>query len=180
MQEIWVPIPGHEKTYEVSNLGQVRSLPRRLATRWGPNTGRQIPMRLKSFSKHSQGYCAVHMYEGQVLDKQYVHRLVAQAFISNPEKLPQVNHRDGDKSNNAAENLEWCSGSKNCQHAVDTQLYEMQRGEANGHAVLTESDVVMIRELASKGMLHREIASLVNVGRKAVTKIVNRQRWKHL
>ncbi|SDJ38290.1 hypothetical protein [Pseudomonas abietaniphila] len=92
----------------------------------------------------------------------------------------QVNHLDGNKENNSATNLEWCNGSANCIHALATDLYESARGEAIGSAVLTEAAIIEIRAMAASGRYHKDIAELFGVGRKAITKIVNRQRWKHV
>jgi hypothetical protein len=180
MQEIWKQIPGHELCYEISNLGRVRSLERQVGNRWGTAVGKLIPAKIRVASKNAQGYHSVHMYAKQTMKKQYVHRLVASAFIPNPLDLPQVNHKDGDKANNQVSNLEWCDGSTNCQHAISEALYQNARGEQSFWAKLTEVDVSEIRRLASTGMFHREIAELYSVGRKAITKIVNRQRWAHV
>lgn len=178
MQEIWLPVPGFESTYEVSNLGVIRSLDRRVANRWG--TSRPTSGTIKAHSKNSQGYHAVHFYASSKCTKEYVHRVVAKVFVPNPLGLPQVNHIDGDKSHNAASNLEWCSGIENCAHARDTNLYQAARGEQIGGAVLTESAVIEIRALAASGFMHKELAARFGVGRKAITKVVNRQRWKHI
>ncbi|MFS1292022.1 NUMOD4 domain-containing protein [Pseudomonas piscis] len=180
MQESWKAIPNFEGFYEVSSLGRIRSIERIVGNRWGTEAGRIIPERIKAFSRNSQGYCSVHLYIAQKMTKFYVHRLVATAFIKNPDELPQVNHLDGNKENNAAINLEWCSGTSNCIHALATELYESARGEAISSAVLTEASVVEIRAMAASGHYHKDIAEIFGVGRKAITKIVNRQRWKHV
>ncbi|ENA37416.1 hypothetical protein HMPREF1487_04334 [Pseudomonas sp. HPB0071] len=180
MQEVWKPITSLESSYEVSNLGRVRSLDRFVNNRWGTDKKRFIPGKLKAFSRNNQGYCSVHLYSGQIMHKFYVHRLVAMAFISNPLSLPQVNHLDGNKENNAASNLAWCTAVENCRHAVTAKLYESVRGEAVNSAVLTEAQVIEIRRMASEGSYHKDIAAIFGVGRKAITKIVNRQRWAHV
>lgn len=110
----------------------------------------------------------------------YLHRIVAIAFIENPLNLPQVNHIDGDKLNNCASNLEWLSASDNCRHAIEEKLYVTAKGESAGNAVLTEADVLEIRRLAAAGVMQKDIAKNYSVKRQAITKIVNRQRWKHV
>lgn len=178
MHEVWKPVLGYEGVYEVSNLGRVRSLDRQVANRWG--TTRSVPGTIRTIAVKREGYCFVNLFCKQRAKPMYVHRLVALAFLPNPEGLPQVNHLDGDKSNNRVDNLEWCDASQNCQHAVDQQLYESVRGEDSPSSKLTESDVIRIRQLHSDGMLQKDIAARFGVGRKAITKIVNRQRWKHV
>jgi hypothetical protein len=100
--------------------------------------------------------------------------------LDNPENLPQVNHIDGNKQNNRIDNLEWTTASQNCRHAIDESLYQSARGETAGNVKLTEENVREIRRLAVIGLMHKEIAELFGVGRKNITKIVNRQRWKHV
>lgn len=178
MNEIWKPVAGYEGIYEVSNLGRVRSLDREVANRWG--TTRKVAGTIRVISVKREGYCFVNLFRKQRGKPMYVHRLVAIAFIPNPEGLPQVNHLDGDKSNNRADNLEWCSGSENCFHAIREGIYEHARGESSATAKLTEPEVSEIRRLWSAGMLQKDIAARFGVGRKAITKIVNRQRWRHV
>lgn len=178
MNEVWKPVQGYEGIYEVSNLGRVRSLDRVAENRWG--TTRPIPGTIRTIAVKREGYCFVNLFRKSKGKPMYVHRLVALAFLPNPDNLPQVNHKDGDKLNNALTNLEWCSKSDNCRHAIDHGLYEQARGESSGSAKVTESDVIEIRRLWAAGMLQKDIAARFGIGRKAVTKIVNRQRWKHV
>lgn len=177
MQEIWKPIQGFEGIYEVSNVGRIRSLPKIVNTWYGC---RRVSGRVRSFSKNSQGYLSIHMHNGGKTFRAYVHRVVAQAFVDNPKCAQQVNHIDGDKSNNRADNLEWCSPSENCIHAIENRLYENAKGERSSFAKLTEDQVREIRHRAALGHMHKDIAIDFRVGRKAITKIVNRQRWNHV
>lgn len=92
MNEIWKPLPGNLSLYEVSNSGKVRN---------------SKTLRLQSLFKNQRGYLCVSL--GKEREKRLVHRLVAQAFIPNPQNLPQVNHKDENKLNNNFDNLEWCT-----------------------------------------------------------------------
>ena len=103
MMEEWKEIPGYEGLYEVSNMGNVRNIRR--------NT-------LLRLSKDCYGYTQVSLYKNSIRTGLRVHRLVAQAFLSNPDNLPQVNHKDEDKSNNRVDNLEWCDSKYNLNYGT--------------------------------------------------------------
>lgn len=115
--EEWRPVVGYEGRYEVSNLGRVRSLPRvisHLDAKLGAcryDEGRI----LKPRPTPKRGYLILALGSNQY---KLVHRLVAQAFVANPENKPQVDHIDGNKKNNSASNLRWCNGSENCNNPV--------------------------------------------------------------
>ncbi len=105
MNEIWKPVKGFECLYEVSNKGNVRSL------KWyGGNKVKQLK---QAEGKH--GYCQVNLCNGKG-NMRYVHRLVAEAFIPNPNNLPCINHKDENPKNNCVENLEWCDQKYNCNY----------------------------------------------------------------
>lgn len=106
--ETWKDISGYEGIYEVSDLGRVRSLVQR--NRWKPGI-------LKP-QKHRYGYLYVNLCKDGKVKGMKVHRLVAQAFIPNPNNLPQVNHKDENPQNNAASNLEWCSARYNINYGT--------------------------------------------------------------
>lgn len=107
MKEIWVPIAGYEDLYHVSNFGRVKSL----------HYNRTNVPRILS-AKHNQGgYHFVTLSKNNKQRNRKIHILVAQAFIPNPDAKPQVNHIDGDKSNNRVENLEWVTASENVRHS---------------------------------------------------------------
>ena len=106
-KEIWQDIAGYEGLYKVSNLGRVKSLNYR-------RTGKEHLLN-KTLSK---GYWRVLLSKNCISKKFSVHRLVSQAFIENPENLPQVNHIDENKLNNRVENLEWCSAEYNNKYGT--------------------------------------------------------------
>ena len=114
MEEIWRPVVGYEGLYEVSSTGRVRSLDRCLVNSFGRSVF--IKGKLLKIYDNTLGYKFVSLVMDKHPSPMYVHRLVAQAFIPNPDGLPQVNHKDEDKSNNRVENLEWCTAKYNMNY----------------------------------------------------------------
>ena len=108
--EIWKDIKGYEGLYQISNKGRVKSL--------GNNKTKKE--KILSPGKH-KGYFYVSLYKNRKEKKYSIHRLVAQAFLPNPDNLPVVNHKDENKLNNNVENLEWC-----------TQEYNVNYSSSNG------------------------------------------------
>lgn len=118
--EEWRPIPGFEGLYEVSNLGRVKSLPRMRRGR-GVGLHRAGGRILSCNGLAGAGYPIVQLSNIK-LSQRFVHRLVADAFIPNTNGYEYVNHKDGDKTNNRSDNLEWCTFSQNVAHAWKTGL----------------------------------------------------------
>ena len=113
----WLPLRGFEDRYEVSNLGEVRSLPHLSID------GRHFKGRLLALIKNANDdYLRVNLNKNGKTSAYLVHRLVAETFIQNPFGKPEVNHKDGNKRNNAAENLEWVTPHENQRHALATGL----------------------------------------------------------
>lgn len=106
MEEIWKSIPGFED-YTVSNLGRVMN-------KHG---------RIMKLSNHKQGYKLIGLKKDKKLYCRQVHRLVALAFIPNPDNLPQVNHKDECKTNNCVDNLEWCDAKYNINYGTGIQRH---------------------------------------------------------
>lgn len=105
-----------------------------------------------------------------------VNRVVALRYLPNPQNLPQVNHIDGDKANNADTNLEWSTGSDNERHAHRTGL-KSGRGSANSNAKLTAAQVLEIR--ASRESVP-ELSRRYGVGRSTIANVLSRKSWTHI
>lgn len=115
--EIWKDIKGFEGSYQVSNLGRIRSC-NRVVNNSASRTGKQHRKgKILALNKTYRGYYIVHLFRGGKKIHPLVHRLVAQAFIPNPENKPQINHIDGNPRNNQVKNLEWATESENMRHA---------------------------------------------------------------
>ena len=118
MNEIWKPIKGYEGVYEVSSYGRVRSLARMRIDRMG----RRKPIPEKMLKMHDRkGYDSVTLQDMGRKAIMSVHRLVAMAFIPNPDNLPIINHRDENPKNNQVSNLEWCDISYNTRYGTGVE-----------------------------------------------------------
>lgn len=106
----------------------------------------------------------------------FIHRLVAEKYIPNPENKPQVNHKDGNKLNNCIDNLEWVTNQENRNHAVDNDL--QVTGEKCSWAKLTEENVKEIR--ANPGYENEYWARKFKVSRSTISDVVNYRTWKHI
>ena len=115
MIEVWKDIEGFEGLYQVSNLGRIKS-----AFREGTKGGI-----IKQFIINR--YPKVHLHKDGVSHFIYTHRLVAKAFIPNPLNKPQVNHKNGNKHDNRAVNLEWATSQENLVHAIETGLRKFKK-----------------------------------------------------
>ena len=162
-QEIWKPVLGSE-VYQVSNLGRVKSF-----------YHKKDGFLLKGYIDRL-GY--VIIYLGCNI-KKYVkaHRVVATAFIPNPNNYPQVNHKNGVKTDNKASNLEWCTPKHNINHAISLGLIN-QIGENNPKCKLTFDQVINIRQLyLSGGYSFRKLGKIFNIGFKNISLIVLNEIW---
>lgn len=143
MKEIWKDIKGYEGLYQVSNLGRIKSLERYVknhdAMQYHEEKIKLATERKRNDGK--QGYLALQLYRDNKAKNCYVHRLVAEAFIPNPESKPTVNHINGDKHDNRAENLEWATYSENNIHAYVTGLNdETHRRNCKGSMPVAQYD----------------------------------------
>lgn len=168
--EIWKEIKDFPN-YEVSNLGNIRN---------------KITLKVRK-SHINQGYVWMLLYkEGDRPKGRAVHRLVAQAFIENPENKAEVNHKNLDKTDNRAENLEWCTRQENLAHAR-TYLPQMRpenlslanRGEGHPQSKLTEEAVKAIfRNYPSK--TQKQIADAFGISPNTVQRLLSGNGWGHL
>lgn len=176
MSEEWENIAGLSG-YQCSDHGRVRSVDRIvLHGRTGTAMRKGYVLKLQV----DRGGYLRHGIKASFGVTPLVHRLVAIAFIPNPENKPQVNHKDGDKQNNNIINLEWTTIRENVQHAYDNNLKHGRGGETSPMAKLKQIDVIKIRALSASGYRSKDIASLFNVSRGHIVDIVAKKKWKEL
>lgn len=119
MEEIWKDIKDYEGLYQVSNLGKIRSLDR---YRYNGISYYIQKGKILKLQDDKNGYKVINLYKDKKVKNFKVHRIVAQAFIPNPENKEQINHIDGNKNNNQITNLEWCNCTENVRHAFTNNL----------------------------------------------------------
>ena len=145
MKEIWRDIKGYEGLYQVSNLGRVKRI------QSFDSIGRK--KKGQDMSNHKcHGYLRVWLSKDNNRKSYSIHRLVAEAFISNPENKPEVNHIDGNKENNCVENLEWCTRSENIKHGYSKGLLKQtsrRRNDYRSKKVVQKSNGIIIHEYPS-------------------------------
>ena len=118
-REEWRDIKGFERLYQVSNLGNVRRMECDIT--YNNGTVHHYKEQILTLHKHQFGYMRVPLWKENKVRKFFVHRLVAEAFLSNPNNLPFVNHKDENKTNNRVDNLEWCTASYNQRYGTCIQ-----------------------------------------------------------
>ena len=157
--EIWKDIKDYEGLYQISNYGNVKSLPKERRNRRGVYIQKE---KLLSLTNTSTGYKKVELVKDGKRKGFKVHRLVAQAFIPNPDEKPQVNHIDGDKTNNYVDNLEWATASENSIHAYNTGLNSNKKE-------LNENEIV---SMYMNGTTKEDIAKQYGVSNAVIKRIL--------
>lgn len=165
--EKWIPASGFEGIYEVSLSGKVK--------RVLPSMGAAVGKVLKQHTNEA-GYKAVTLRKNGKYQTKYVHRLLLESFSK--ESHETVNHKNGVKSDNRLENLEWCSNKDNLIHAC--RVLGKRRGTNHWASKLNEKSVAAIRKMVSRGATHQMAADKYGVSRISVTYIVSRKTWKHV
>ena len=163
--EFWKSIKGYENLYEVSNLGNIKSFPKK--TRKGT----------RILKKHmGNNYYLIDLVKDKKVKKHLIHRLVANSFLENTEKKEQVNHIDGNKLNNNVENLEWNTRSENQLHSIKIGL-RTTIGEKNSQSKLNEKSVLKIFIDKRK---YKEIIQEYNISISTISDIKRGYSWTHI
>lgn len=177
-EEIWRAVVGYEGLYEVSSLGRIRSLDRKIQCLSGQ--GKLIEKALKGVirkaAKEKNGYLKVTLGKKGVIKSHWVHILVARAFFGERPKDQEVCHRDGNSTNNAKANLRYGTRSSNQDDRV--MHGTSNRGEQQGHSILTREKVEEIFRLRAEGVKQKDIAALVGCSRQGVYAVTSGRTWR--
>ena len=155
--------------YQVSDTGIVKSV-----GRLGLD-GRNVNEKVLKPYMMPNGYLTVCLRKDGITSRVYIHRVVCEAFIDNPNNLPVVNHKDGNKTNNTIPNLEWTTYSYNNQHAIKSGL--KPAGEQWYNAKLSEEDVIEILK-RGKYSTYENIAKEYGVTKATIRDVLTRRTWK--
>jgi hypothetical protein len=152
--ERWKDVKGFEGLYQVSNLGRVKSLSRKSKNAGSYNGYVTIKERIMKQTINRLGYHVITLFKDGNRNFKIVHRLVAESFIENPKNYKEVNHKDLDKSNNNALNLEWCNREQNINHFYNSKVtsskykgvsYQKDRNKWLAYVVLNKVRVMLGR-----------------------------------
>lgn len=170
-EEIWRDIPNFEGHYQVSNLGRIKSLyfRNRMATIYKEKILKPL---------NSKGYLRVRLHECKAKNLYSIHRLAAQAFIPNPENKPCVNHKDGNKTNNCVDNLEWCTYSENELHSHNVLGKEPINKKKVNQYDLKDNFIKQYESLAEAGKSINKKYSLISTCCSGKVKTAYGYKWK--
>jgi len=170
MIEAWKKIDGYEKAYAISSCGRVK------------RTSSCDNAKIGSIRKFmiSRGYNRVNLYKDGKYKNFFVHCLVAEAFLGKKPIGKEVNHKDTNKQNNCANNLEYMTKSENIQHAVVSGRFKINIGSKNAQAKIKEKDVLEIRKRYKEGETQKRLADEFNLSENHLQQIIQRCNWKYI
>lgn len=172
--EIWKPTNVLGQLYEVSNTGRVRSVDRVIKSKLGKDILREGRVLKTNITK---GYVQAVLIARDERHQEKVHRLVAMAFIPNPDGKEFINHINGVKHDNRVENLEWCTKSENTAHAHRTGLIKTMKGATHPTAKLSNETVIRIY---NEPGIYKNVALKYGTTQENVSAIKTGRTWSHV
>ena len=180
MEEIWKPVKGYEGLYEASNLGRIRSVDHldTFTTKHGDIITRMVKGKILKQHIDSRGYyLMVTMSKCGKPSCNLVHRVIAKTFIDNPDNLPEINHKDENKANNAISNLEWCDHVYNNNYGKKATCHH---GENNPQCKFPIETILAIRKEYNPNEIGKRICDLsrkYGVSQPHIRSIITGFRW---
>lgn len=167
----WKDIPGFNGDYQINRVGQVKMREKVL---WN---GRIMPEKIMSSKITQNGYKRIGLRENGTRRHYSIHRLIALTFIPNPQNKPQVNHKNGIKTDNRVDNLEWVTQAENMQHAMKIGTHKIQ-GPESKRAKLTWRQINEIKKLRRTGATLQAIGDRFKVTKGTIWKIMNNYTYR--
>jgi len=179
--EQWKDIEGYEGYYQVSDLGNVKSLERITKGKVGTRLGRRlIRERILKPGTSEKGYLYINLCKESKLKGSKVHRLVATAFHPNPDDKPEVDHKNENKTDNRSSNLRWVTHSENIEYAVASGAHNF-KGERHHKSILTEEQAIeVIKLLQTSSISGAQIGINYGLHGSSISQINIGYTWKHL
>jgi len=176
-KEVWKSISEYENLYSVSNLGRVKSHKRKVRNRHGFRFCRE---KILSNTNNGVGYLICGLSKKGKRKNFLIHRLVCYSFLDSDLNKTIVNHKNGIKTDNRVENLEWCTQMENIKHSIDNNLVD-QLGSKHHSSKVNESDVLKIRSIYIKHYFgYKKISEMYNISWVNVRNIIKRRTWRHI
>jgi hypothetical protein len=180
MEEFWKDVVGYEGRYEVSNLGRIRSIDRKTTRKFNFGTTGIIgyPSKILKPMSTKFDYLKYGLSKNGKTTSFVGHRLVAMAWIPNPNNYPQVHHKDHNKHNNAVENLEWVTPSQNTKYAISAGRHHggFKMGTTHHSGKFTDDQIKWMRNLHKDGYSLTQLSEIFNSNRGYLSSVINNKR----
>ena len=174
--EVWKPIVGFENLYKCSSMGRIKSKFKTVAIL---NSFKSYPEKIILQQQYKSGYLYHSLCKDGIVRTKLPHRLIAKTFLDNPHNKPEVNHKNGVKSDNRLVNLEWNTRSENQKHSITIGL-RSAKGVKNSQSKLSKNEVLEIRNKIKKGFSGKKLSEKYGVSQQTISNIKSKYSWAHI